>query len=173
MKATLIQLHIYHELNKFVFKYIKMLCMFSLQTREVGHWLFDEGWPGDQAHPLWTALLQPLQQQPRRWSQIIFRLMGLCHVLSVIVFFVLILWRIAVKLWICIIPHFWNRIHTVIVFSCEERLLLQSSGGDWQVSVNDQRNKTTAWTGDKESGGFCLILYVRMSCDGWNQKENC
>lgn len=43
--------------------------MSFLQTREVGNWLFDETWPDDQAHSLWTVLLQPLQQQPRRWSQ--------------------------------------------------------------------------------------------------------
>lgn len=86
--------------------------MFYLQTREVGHWLFDEAWPGDQAHSLRTALLQPLQRQPRRWSQNVFRPMGLCCVL---VYFKFCVWRQAVKLMICINPQFWHRIYTVTV----------------------------------------------------------
>ena len=44
------------------------------------------------------------------------------------------------------------------VRSCEGRVLLQSSGGGRQMSVNDQRDKTTAGAGDQESGGACFSV---------------
>lgn len=47
--------------------------------------------------------------------------------------------------------------------SCDKRLLLQSSWGDRQKSVNDQCDKAAAWAGDKESGELCSCQHSQFS----------